>query len=143
MHTYFITLIGTDGAGKTTLGELLEEKLGINCKYVYFGLKEFELKWVNYLLKIFGSDNLFMRVFIIPIGYIYRRNKLKQSTVVILDRIPGWAFTIEKSALYYIYKYILPNADYLILCSGRPDVILGRKAGRDIAGIEKDIKKFH
>ena len=139
---YCIILIGTDGSGKSTIGMTLEKRLEITSEYVYFGLKDFKLNWVEHLKKKNGDGTLLMRALILPIGYIFRRIKLKNVDAVILDRVPGWAFTVKTGWLFHLYKFLLPDADLLVLCSGNPEVISQRNTERKIIEIVNDIKKW-
>src|SRR5690348_13380068 len=42
-----VALIGPDGAGKTTVGKLLEQRLGSSSKYIYMGIN---LEACNHML---------------------------------------------------------------------------------------------
>ena len=139
---YLISFVGTDGSGKTTLAKELEAHLKVPVKYIYFGLKEFHISWLNSWVERQGDGGIFFRLVFLPIEYIIRQKKFPNYGIVILDRIPGWAFTGKSKLLFWMYKIILPKTDLMVHCTGDPKLITKRKPDRSISECKKDLIKW-
>jgi hypothetical protein len=139
---YLISFIGTDGSGKTTLAKQLESNLSVPVTYVYFGLKDFHISWLNSWVERKGDRGLFFRLVLLPLEYIIRQLSFPSEGIVILDRIPGWPFAGKSKVLFWIYKHILPTVDLMVHCTGDPKLITERKPERSLKACEKDLIKW-
>ena len=139
---YLIVFVGTDGSGKTTLAKNLANAFSVPVKYVYFGLKNFHLPGLNRWVKYRGDGGIIFRLIILPLEYIIRRMNFPEDGVVVLDRVPGWAFSGKSRLLFWIYKHILPRVDLLVHCTGSPQLITERKPERTMGECEEDIIKW-
>lgn len=141
-NLYLILFIGTDGSGKTTLAKKLEVQLSVPVQYIYFGLKEFHISWLNNWVKKKGDGGIFFRLILLPIEYFMRKRSFPDYGIVILDRVPGWAFTKKSILLFRIYNFILPKANLMVHCFGDPTLINRRKPERSISECSQDLIKW-
>jgi len=137
-----VILIGTDGSGKTSLARELESALQAPVSYVYFGLKEYQIPGLDAWVQYFGDGGILFRMMLLPMEYWKRRKGFPSNGFVLLDRVPGWVFVGRARFLYWFYKWILPKADFLVHCTGDPQLIAERKAERTSESTVKDVEKW-
>ena len=137
-----VILIGTDGSGKTSLARQVQQSLGQSVHYAYFGLRDFKGKFVRFWIGQFGESGFIFRLLILPVVYINRFRVLPKSGLILIDRVPGWAFSGHGRRLFFFYRWILPRADVLVLCTGDPDKIYRRKPERTLESLISDIAKW-
>ena len=135
-------VIGTDGAGKSTLCENLLERLPVPAHYRYFGLREAHITFVKRWYEKHGDHGLSARLVLFPLDYALRRRSLPRDGHVLLDRIPGWAMLSENALVRAIFGFVLPRFDIVILCHGDAEVLSARKPERTPAQCQKDSAKW-
>ncbi len=142
MKRQVIIVLGTDGAGKSTLCDRLLERLPEPRNYIYFGLRESRLGFVRKHYQKRGDMQLWARIFMFSFDYLLRRRALPEQGYLLLDRLPGWAIVSPNPLIRWLYGYILPPCDTLILCSGEAKKIVARKPERTLEGCVKDLEKW-
>lgn len=137
-----ILVLGTDGAGKSTLCGHLLSQLPDPKAYVYFGLREARIPWVRRYYQRHGDESAFARAFLFPVDYLLRRIALPKDGFVLLDRVPGWGVISANPLLRWIYRCVLPSANVAILCHGAPGAIVARKPERTLEDCRRDLAKW-
>ena len=137
-----LVFIGTDGSGKSTLAKRVAAECPLPACYAYFGLKEFRFGLAARRFERYGDKSRWFRYLLLPIEYWLRRRDLPRCGFIVLDRIPGWAFAGRSPLLHFIYRWVLPRTDTLILCTGTPELIAVRKGERDTADCARDMAKW-
>ena len=135
-------VIGTDGAGKSTLCGNLRKRLPMPTHYRYFGLRDAQLGFVKRRYEECGDHGLLSRLVLFPLDYALRRGSLPREGHVLLDRIPGWAMLSANPLVHAIYRLVLPRFDVVILCYGDAEAISARKPERTPAQCRLDSVKW-
>ncbi|MDG4717687.1 MULTISPECIES: hypothetical protein [Thalassospira] len=138
-----VIAIGTDGSGKTTTLKKITQSPDNNIIYSYYGLKNFKIPYFKYFFNKNAGSDRFSKYLLLPIEYTIRRLLLPRTGIILLDRVPGWAFTRKNSWIFKIYDKIIPNADLIVFLYGAPDIIHSRKPERSILEIQKDQEKWN
>lgn len=142
MERTLVLIIGTDGSGKSTLCRQLLADLPEPKHYVYFGLRDALTPWLRERHSRYGDKGLLTRMIMFPLDYALRRRRLPKRGYVLLDRVPGWAFTSRNSFLRWIYRHALPASDVVILCHGNAEAIVSRKTERSLEACKADLEKW-
>lgn len=137
-----ILVLGTDGAGKSTLCERLLTSLPEPNAYVYFGLREARMPWLRRYYERHGDNNVFARTFLFSLDYLLRRVALPDKGFVLVDRVPGWGVISGNPILRWIYRCVLPSASVAILCHGTAEAIIARKPERSLEACRRDLVKW-
>lgn len=149
-----ILFLGTDGAGKTTLIQAVEESLNFKAKSLYLGMGEngwthsLSKRIYNYKFKVLllNKGLSFLKTFVLlPTEFILRIAPVKlrsKFSIVLIDRFPG-AILLGRSLSSIIYKVILPSPDLVVFLYADPEVLVKRKPEEvTIERSKADILKF-
>ena len=143
-----IAIVGVDGAGKTTIIEVLKK---YNTKSVYMGFKEF--KFDNFYKRISGK-NIFFTFLVHFMVFFENWYKYLKSILfrfqgydVIFDRYPKIEYLISENKKLHIlhsifYKFFFPSATKEIFIKGNPLEIYKRKQEMNIDEIKIEQKKL-
>lgn len=150
-----VLFLGTDGAGKSTLIEAVENKLNLKTNKLYLGMGE--NGWTSPLVKSIFHMKLkpqvldkafsFFKAFVVlPAELLLRQVPVKlrsKYSVVLIDRVPG-AYLLDKAlGKRYLYKSILPKPDVVFFLYASPEVLVKRKPDENtLERSQADIEKF-
>ena len=150
-----VLFLGTDGAGKSTLIESVEQKLNLKTNKLYLGMGEngWTSVWVKSLYnqrlrpKFLDKMFSFLKSFVVlPAELLLRQVPVKlrsRYSVVLIDRMPG-AFLMDKSfGKSLLYRTILPIPDLVFFLYASPEVLVQRKPQENtLERSQADIDKF-
>ncbi len=134
-----ITFLGPDGAGKSSLIELLQDRRSAGC--MYLGMNpdatwQFAAAQAAYrrqaqhkhpLVRALKGGLFWYLLF--PVEIVMRRRAARSECRhdwLLLDRVPGPPF-LRRGLLGRYYHYLLPHSDVVVLLTGDPVVISARK----------------
>lgn len=137
-----ILVLGTDGSGKSTLCERLLSMLPEPKAYVYFGLREARMPWLQRYYRRHGDVSGFARTFLFSADYLLRRWALPGDGFVLVDRVPGWGVISGNPFTRWIYRCVLPRANVAVLCQGAAEAIVARKPERSLEACRRDLAKW-
>ncbi|MBX0332378.1 hypothetical protein K3G39_03930 [Pontibacter sp. HSC-14F20] len=150
-----VLFLGTDGAGKSTLIESVEQKLKLKTNKLYLGMGEngWTSSWVKSLYnqrlrpKVVDKAFSFLKSFVVlPAELLLRQVPIKlraRYSVVLIDRVPG-AYILDKSfGKSLLYRSILPTPDLVFFLYASPEVLVQRKPEENTLERSKiDLEKF-
>lgn len=150
-----ILFLGTDGSGKTTLIQAVQEKINLKARKLYLGMGEngwttqaskrvynhrFNIVLFDKMLSLVKNFILLPSEFMLRIAPVKVRSRF---SLVLIDRFPGSVFMNGRPFSSFLYRTILPKPDLVFFLHAAPEVLVQRKPEeltleRSIA----DIKKF-
>ncbi|MCP2043996.1 hypothetical protein [Pontibacter sp. HSC-36F09] len=150
-----VLFLGTDGAGKSTLIEEVEQKLNLKTNKLYLGMGEngWTSPWVKSLYnqrlrpKVLDKAFSFLKSFIVlPAELLLRQVPVKlrsRYSIVLIDRLPG-AYLMDKAyGKSLLYRSILPTPDLVFFLYASPEVLVKRKPEENtLERSQVDIDKF-
>jgi thymidylate kinase len=150
-----ILFLGTDGAGKTTLIEAVNNKLNLKTKKLYLGMGEsgwssgiikkmykykFKTRVIDRLYKLFKLFVMLPSEFLLRIIPVKVRAKY---SVVLIDRFPGFVFLDDTSVRKRVYQAVLPKPDLVFFLYADPEELVKRKPAEiNLERSRADIIKF-
>lgn len=149
-----VSVLGTDGVGKTTVISMLCKNYGF--KSIYLGAGDYKTKNMSRTIK--GKyNNFFIKLFLALLFYIENWKRMLiayrykyQGKTVLLDRHPYYdGLGAYKKMQYggmhrFLYKNFFPKGNKAIILYASPEVILKRKAERtkeEIVNFYADLMK--
>lgn len=152
---FTVLFLGADGTGKTTLVKALQKEIPLKNKILYLGMgkKGWLLKSVqkyqNFCQEILWAGRfrfgLLFSWVLLPLELSMRRLKTSiggKYAVIFIDRFPGWPF-VNGGPIKWLYRYILPRPDLIVLLGGDPETIFSRKPDETTPErVEKELKKW-
>ncbi|SIR44044.1 nucleotidyltransferase family protein [Pontibacter lucknowensis] len=150
-----VLFLGTDGAGKSTLIEAVEQKLNLKTNKLYLGMGEngWTSPWVKLVYnkrlkpKVLDKAFSFLKSFVVlPAELLLRQLPVKlrsRYSIVLIDRVPG-AFLMDKGmGKNLLYRSILPTPDLVFFLYASPEVLVARKPAENTLERSRiDINKF-
>lgn len=142
-----VYLLGSDGAGKTTLGVALRNSIP-KSQMIYLGLGEKGWKlnfarWFRQFIDNKAASVAFWSV-VFPLEILIRRFSALNSRALtwLVDRVPG-APLLHNSVWRALYRSILPRPDLIVLLHGSPEVLSARKPFEVTPmRVEEDFRKW-
>jgi hypothetical protein len=146
----FVLFLGPDGVGKSSIINGVKSMSPIKCKPLYLGLGEdgWRVPFVKRFRKIkskiankLGFEYLFW-FFLFPLELLIRHFTAKRSggwCIHLVDRFPGRPF-IRGGMWERLYRMVLPKPDLIVLLTGDPVVIAGRKPTE--TSVTRTVKEF-
>lgn len=150
---YCVFFIGTDGAGKTTAVQAVEDILPVlKISRLYLGEKQWAIPLIG---RLYQSKNRFLKILSLRLFYpidlwlrVRQKRKDGRHRLFLVDRIPGFPFVWEErtSELEFMYLKTLPYPDLIVFLTADPSVLQERKKGestvRTLLQIEADAEKW-
>ena len=146
-----VVILGTDGVGKTSLAQSLENGVPGGAERLYLGMS-FDEKWAvpparaiyaahlrcqGRILRALTGALFWYLLF--PLELIVRRIALSSKgsgSILLVDRLPGRPF-LRGGLFLHCYRLLLPRPDWTILLVGEPATVASRKPGETNVGRTK------
>ncbi|PBB06460.1 nucleoside/nucleotide kinase family protein [Salimicrobium humidisoli] len=149
-----VLFLGTDGSGKTTLINNIQNSMQFKVSNLYLGMgeqgwkskgvKKLQDKKIN-IDSLNQLKNMFYGLLALPLELLIRRLdaiKTGKSRIFLIDRFPGFPFISSSKTYSKLYSIVLPKPDIVIFLYGNPEILVKRKSELTIERAIRDLEKF-